>query len=140
VQNMKTGPDTHSTAENESGSAKYENRTRRTRYRLILVCERKTLTLKPVPSVPPEMSPGAKNIKTGHGALGTVEYESGSAKHEHWTRRTWYRCVTLFRALLTAVGQWDVEEGHGDPSRACIYLAPVELTAHTHWDAHSGGF
>jgi hypothetical protein len=37
-------------------------------------------------------------------------------------------------------GRWDVKEGHGDPSRACICLAPVELTAQTHWDTHSGGF
>jgi hypothetical protein len=35
---------------------------------------------------------------------------------------------------------WNAKEGHEDPSRACIYLVPVELTAQTHWDAHSGGF
>jgi hypothetical protein len=48
--------------------------------------------------------------------------------------------ATLFRVLRTAAGRWDAEEGHGDPSRACICLVPVELTAQTHWDAHSGGF
>jgi hypothetical protein len=31
-QNMKKGPDAHDTAENESGSAKYECGTRRTRH------------------------------------------------------------------------------------------------------------
>jgi hypothetical protein len=33
TQNMKTGPDDLGTVENEFGSAKYENQTRRTRYR-----------------------------------------------------------------------------------------------------------
>jgi hypothetical protein len=32
-QNMKTGPDTLGIAENESGRAKHENGTRRTRHR-----------------------------------------------------------------------------------------------------------
>jgi hypothetical protein len=31
-------------------------------------------------------------------------------------------CATLFRALRTAAGRWDAEEGHGDPSQACICL------------------
>jgi hypothetical protein len=50
--------------------------------------------------------------------------------------------ATLFRELCAAAlsGRWDAEEGHGDPSQACIYLVPVELTAQTHFDAHSGGF
>jgi hypothetical protein len=34
AQNMKTGPDALGIAENESGRAKHENRTRRPRYRL----------------------------------------------------------------------------------------------------------
>jgi hypothetical protein len=33
------------------------------------------------------MSPGAQNMKTGPDALGTVEYESGSAKYENGTQR-----------------------------------------------------
>jgi hypothetical protein len=42
AQNMKTGPDALHTAENESGSAKYENGTRRTRHRRKRVREHKT--------------------------------------------------------------------------------------------------
>jgi hypothetical protein len=30
-------------------------------------------------------------MKTGPDALGTVEIESGSAKHENWTQRPQYR-------------------------------------------------
>jgi hypothetical protein len=41
ASNMKTGPDAPSTAENESGSAKHENGTRRPRYRRKGVRERK---------------------------------------------------------------------------------------------------
>jgi hypothetical protein len=33
AQNLKTGPDAVDIAENESGSAKHENETRRTQYR-----------------------------------------------------------------------------------------------------------
>jgi hypothetical protein len=39
---MKTGPDALGTNENESGSAKHENGTRRLRYRRKRVWERKT--------------------------------------------------------------------------------------------------
>jgi hypothetical protein len=50
-------------------------------------------------------------------------------------------CATLFRARRTAAWwRWDTEEGHGDPSRACIYLVPVEFTIQTFWDVHSGVF
>jgi hypothetical protein len=42
AQNMKTGPDAHGNAENESGSAKRENGTRRSQHRRKLVRERKT--------------------------------------------------------------------------------------------------
>jgi hypothetical protein len=38
-------------------------------------------------SVPPNTSTGAQNMKTGLDALGTVEKESRSAKHENGTRR-----------------------------------------------------
>jgi hypothetical protein len=37
-------------------------------------------------------------------------------------------CATLFRALRTASGRWDAEEGHEDPSQACICLMPVDST------------
>jgi hypothetical protein len=50
---------------------------------------------------------------------------------------------TVVRPFFTRsapLWRWDTKEGHGDPSRACIYLVPVELTAQTHWDVHSGGF
>jgi uncharacterized membrane protein len=33
-----------------------------------------------------------------------------------------HSCATLFRALRTAAGRWDAEEGHRDPSQACICL------------------
>jgi hypothetical protein len=42
VQNMKTGPDALITAPNESGSAKHENGTLRSRYHPKRVRERKT--------------------------------------------------------------------------------------------------
>jgi hypothetical protein len=35
--------------------------------------------------VPPKMSQGAQNMKTGPDAPVIVENESGSAKHENWT-------------------------------------------------------
>jgi hypothetical protein len=35
-------------------------------------------------------------------------------------------CATLFRALRTAAGRWVAEEGHGDPSQACICLMPAD--------------
>jgi hypothetical protein len=41
AQNMKTGPDALGTVENETWSAKYENGTRRRRYRRKGVKERK---------------------------------------------------------------------------------------------------
>jgi hypothetical protein len=37
-------------------------------------------------------------------------------------------CATLFRVLRTASGRWDAEEGHGDPSQACICLMLVDST------------
>jgi hypothetical protein len=42
AQNMKTGPDALGNAENNSGSEKHENGTRRPRYRRKRVRERKT--------------------------------------------------------------------------------------------------
>jgi hypothetical protein len=46
--------------------------------------------------------------------------------------RPWRRwesnCATLFHALRIASGRWDAEEGHGDPSQACICLMPVDST------------
>jgi hypothetical protein len=93
------------TAQNGSGSAKHENGNRRRRYRK-WVRERKIRKRDPTPSLPPKMSPGAQNIKSGpdavaiaeneswgakHDALGTVENGSGSAKHDNGTSRRRYR-------------------------------------------------
>jgi hypothetical protein len=77
------------TAENESGSTKQENGTRRLRYRRKRVQECITGKRDPTPSVPPKMSPGMQNtktvlgvqsMKTGPEATGSAENESGSAK------------------------------------------------------------
>jgi hypothetical protein len=70
-QNIKTGPDVLGTYENESGSVKQENRTRRPRYRQKLV--------------------PAQNLKTGPIALGTAENESRRTKHENGTGHPRYR-------------------------------------------------
>jgi hypothetical protein len=91
AQNIKTGTDALSTAENESGRAKHENGIRRTRHRRKLVRERNSWKRDPTPSEPPKISPGAQNMKTGPDALGASENESGRAKHENGTRRTWHR-------------------------------------------------
>jgi hypothetical protein len=78
---MKYGPTTLGAAENESGSAKHENGTRRLRYR------RKRDLL---PSIPPKMSLREQNLKMGADALRTTENESGRAKLENGTHRTRY--------------------------------------------------
>jgi hypothetical protein len=82
---MKKGPDTHGTAENDSGRAKQENGKDRPRYCRKRVRVRKTLRRVLTLSVPPKMSPGAQNMKTDPDALGTAENESGSTKHENGT-------------------------------------------------------
>jgi hypothetical protein len=76
---------------NESGSAKHENENRRPRYSRKRVWERKTLKRDSTSSVPLKMSPGAQNMKTGPDVLDTAENESGSAKLENGTRRPRYR-------------------------------------------------
>jgi hypothetical protein len=91
AQNMKTGPEALGTAENESGSTKHENGTRRSSYRQKRVRECKTLKRETTPSLPPKNSPGAQNMKTGPDALGTAEIESECVKHENGTRRARYR-------------------------------------------------
>jgi hypothetical protein len=98
AQNMKTRPDAFGTAQNESGSEKHENWTRRPRYRRKQVRERKTCKRGSTSSVPPKMSLGAQIIKMGVSALGTTENEFGSAKHENETqcpryhrKRVWER-------------------------------------------------
>jgi hypothetical protein len=97
AQNVKKGLNALRTAENESGSMKHENGTRRTRH-----CRKRD----PTPSVLPKRSSGAQNLKigpealetvenksggqnmkTGTEALGTAETDSGSVKHENGTRR-----------------------------------------------------
>jgi hypothetical protein len=70
---MKTGPDAHGSIENEFGSTKLENWTRRPRYRRKRVRERNTRKLHLTPSEPPKMSPGAPNMKTRPDAIGTTE-------------------------------------------------------------------
>jgi hypothetical protein len=78
---MKTGPDAIGTAQNGSESAKQENGNRHRRYRKKWVRERKTRIRDSTPSVPPKMSKGAKNIKSGSDAIAIAENESESAKH-----------------------------------------------------------
>jgi hypothetical protein len=65
------GPTALETADNESGRAKHENVTRRTRHYRKHVRE--------------------QNMKTGQDALDTAENESGRAKHEIGSRRPRYR-------------------------------------------------
>jgi hypothetical protein len=60
---MKTALEALGTAENESGSAKDENGTRRPWYDRERVWERKTLKLRSTPSVPPKTSLAAQNMK-----------------------------------------------------------------------------
>jgi hypothetical protein len=80
-----------------------------------------------MPSVPPKMSPGAQNIKTGPDSLDTVENDS--AQNMKTGADALDTCATLFCALYAAAGgRWVAEEGHGDPSRACICLVSVEFT------------
>jgi hypothetical protein len=81
AQHMKMRPDAIGTAQNESGSAKYENGTRRPPRLQKRARERKTWKRDLMPSSPPKTSPGAQNMKTGPNVLGTAENESGSAKH-----------------------------------------------------------
>jgi hypothetical protein len=90
VQNMKTGPDALGTAQNGFGSTKYETVTRRPRYRPKWIRECKTCKRDPTPSKPSKTSPGVQNMQTRPDVLGTIENESGSAKHENRTRRPRY--------------------------------------------------
>jgi hypothetical protein len=69
---MKKGPYALGTAENESGSKKHENGTRRPRYRRKRVREQ-------------------ENMKTGPDALGTAKNEFGSTTHRNGTRLPRYR-------------------------------------------------
>jgi hypothetical protein len=91
AQNMKTGPDALGPAENESGSTKHKNGSRRRRYRRKGVLERKTRKWDTTPSLPPKMSPGAKNMKTAPDGVYTVENGSESVKHENCSRHRRYR-------------------------------------------------
>jgi hypothetical protein len=65
-QNMEKGPDALGTDENEFGSSKHENGTRRP-WNPDAVGTAKTI-------------PGAQNLKTGPNALGTAEKESGNRR------------------------------------------------------------
>jgi hypothetical protein len=88
AQNIKMGTDALGTAENEFESAKHEIETRRPPYRRKCARVRKTRKWDLMPLVPPKMSPGAQNIKTGPDTLGTAKNEFESAKHENVSRRT----------------------------------------------------
>jgi hypothetical protein len=85
AQKMKTGPDARGIVENESGSAKHENGTRRPRKRRKQVREHKTRKWNPTPSIQPKTCPGAQNMKTGPDTLATAVNEYMYAKHENGT-------------------------------------------------------
>jgi hypothetical protein len=85
AQNMKMRPDALDTSENESGSAKHENGTRRTRYRQKQVRDRKTLKRVPTPSVTPKMSQSAQNMKRDLTTSIPSKMSPGRAKHENGT-------------------------------------------------------
>jgi hypothetical protein len=80
---MNKGTDALGTDENESGSAKYEKVTRRTRHRRIR--ERKTRKRDPTHSASPKTSPGVQNMKKEPDALSNAEKDSESLKHENRT-------------------------------------------------------
>jgi hypothetical protein len=105
AENMKTRSDALSIAENESGHAKHENGTRRTRHRWKRVRERKTWKRDPTPSVPSKMSSHAQNMKMGPDVLRTAENVSGSAKHENKTRRPRYHQKLV-------LGEQNMKTGH----------------------------
>jgi hypothetical protein len=88
---MKTGLGALGTAEKESGSVKYENGTRRPRYRSKMSQDTQNLKTGPDALVIAENESGRAKHETGTDALRTVENEFGSAKHEIETRRPPYR-------------------------------------------------
>jgi hypothetical protein len=75
---MKTVPDALGTTENESGSAKHEDGTRRPPHRRKRVMQRKTLKRDPKPAVPLKTSLSVQNLETGADALSTAENEYGA--------------------------------------------------------------
>jgi hypothetical protein len=83
---MKMGPDALGTTENDCGCANPENGTQRPRYRRKRVRESKTCKRDLTPSERQKTSPSAQNMKTGTDTLGSVENESGRAKHENGSR------------------------------------------------------
>jgi hypothetical protein len=103
----ENGTDALNITEKKSRSLKDENGTRQHWYRRKWVPKRKKWKRDLSTLVPSKMSPGAQtrkldsapsitssvvqNMKMGPDALGTVEKESGSAKHESGTRRPRYR-------------------------------------------------
>jgi hypothetical protein len=90
AQNVKKGPDALGTAKNMFGSGKHENEKGQG-YRRKRVLASKTRKWDPMPPIPLKTCSGAQNVKTGPDALGTIENESGSAKHEKGTLRHRYR-------------------------------------------------
>jgi hypothetical protein len=82
---MKSWPSALGTVQNESRSAKCENWTRRRRYHRKWVMNWKTWKVDLTPSVHSKICPRAQNIKTGPGAVGSVENDFSSTKLEKWT-------------------------------------------------------
>jgi hypothetical protein len=81
AQNMKTKPDALGIAENMSGNGKHDNEIWRHPFRRKRIQARKRWKRDPTHTVPPKASSGAQNKKMEPDAHGTVENESGSAKH-----------------------------------------------------------
>jgi hypothetical protein len=104
---MKTEPGALDIAENEFGSAKHENWTRRSRYSRKRVRERKTLKLDSVPSKPPKIGPGVQIMNSTLGALGTVENKSRSTKQKLDPAPS-----VLMKMIL---GAQNMKTGHGFP-------------------------
>jgi hypothetical protein len=77
---MKTGANDLGTIENQSGHAKHKNGTQCPRYCRKQVRANKIWKWDSTHAVPPKMTPGAQNVKTGPSTLGTAENESGHSK------------------------------------------------------------
>jgi hypothetical protein len=90
AQNMKNRLDAVGTVQNEFGSTKRENSTcPSVQPKSVMECKRWKLDL--TLSLLPKTSPKAQNMKMTSDALSTSKNEFGSAKHDKWTSRPWYR-------------------------------------------------
>jgi hypothetical protein len=124
--NMKKRPNALGSARNGSRRAKHENGTRRPRYCQKRVRKRKTWKRDPSPSVPPTMSLEAQNLKTGPGALGTVENTSASPKHEK-------RVLTPSVPLKTSPGAKNIKTG---PDTLVTAKNESASAKHENWTRH----